>query len=100
MAALCLDQAPFEVLLGHARNTLSLCGIIRTLPLFASSMSSVDSFAIPIDAPSKPSRPAATIVVVRDGADGVEVLLVLRAERGDFNSGAWVFSGIDAARVF
>lgn len=44
-------------------------------------------------------RPAATLVVVRDGANGVEVLLLLRADRGDHNSGAWVFPGglVDAA---
>ncbi|MES2099610.1 MAG: NUDIX domain-containing protein, partial [Pseudomonadota bacterium] len=44
----------------------------------------------------RPPRPAATIVVVRDGADrrtGIEVLLSRRAERGDHNSGAWVFPG-------
>ena len=38
-------------------------------------------------------RPAATLVVVRDSPDGVEVLLSRRAERGDHNSGAWVFPG-------
>jgi uncharacterized UPF0160 family protein/8-oxo-dGTP pyrophosphatase MutT (NUDIX family) len=42
---------------------------------------------------SRPPRDAATVVVVRDGADGLEVLLLQRAERGDFNSGAWVFPG-------
>ena len=41
----------------------------------------------------RPPRPAATIVVVRDGAQGIEVLLSRRAERGDHNSGAWVFPG-------
>ncbi|WP_170064691.1 MBL fold metallo-hydrolase [Caldimonas caldifontis] len=51
-------------------------------------------------APSSPSprppRPAATLVVVRDaitGPEGLEVLLLRRAERGDHNSGAWVFPG-------
>jgi len=44
-------------------------------------------------------RDAATVVVVRDGAAGPEVLLLQRAERGDHNSGAWVFPGglVDAA---
>src|SRR5918993_4330592 len=41
----------------------------------------------------RPPRPAATIVVLRDGRDGIEVLLSRRAERGDHNSGAWVFPG-------
>lgn len=44
-------------------------------------------------------RPAATLVVVRDSAEGPQVLLLRRAERGDLNSGAWVFPGglLDAA---
>ncbi len=41
----------------------------------------------------RPPRPAATIVVIRDGANGIEVLLSRRAERGDHNSNAWVFPG-------
>ncbi len=40
-----------------------------------------------------PPRAAATLVVVRDGDEGIEVLLCRRAERGDHNSGAWVFPG-------
>ena len=38
------------------------------------------------------ARPAATIVVLRDGA-GLEVLLSRRAEGSDYTSGAWVFPG-------
>ena len=38
-------------------------------------------------------RAAASLVVVRDAAVGIEVLLLRRAERGDHNSGAWVFPG-------
>lgn len=38
-------------------------------------------------------RDAATVVVVRQGNPGLEVLLLQRAERGDHNSGAWVFPG-------
>ena len=47
----------------------------------------------------RPTRAAATVVVVRDGPVGIEVLLLRRAERGDHNSGAWVFPGglVDAA---
>ena len=50
-------------------------------------------------APERPPRAAATIVVVRDSPGGLEVLLSRRAERGDHNSGAWVFPGgiVDAA---
>ena len=54
------------------------------------------AFAPPVPglAPEKPPRPAATIVVVRAGPSGaIEVLLSRRAERGDHNSGAWVFPG-------
>jgi glyoxylase-like metal-dependent hydrolase (beta-lactamase superfamily II)/8-oxo-dGTP pyrophosphatase MutT (NUDIX family) len=39
-------------------------------------------------------RPAATVVVVRDDADGMQVLLLRRVERsGDRSSGAFVFPG-------
>lgn len=46
-----------------------------------------------------PARPAATLVVVRDAAVGIEVLLLRRAERGDHTGGAWVFPGgiVDAS---
>ena len=56
-------------------------------------------------APSKPNPPraSATLIVVRDAAPAavgeagagpsLEVLLLARAERGDHNSGAWVFPG-------
>ena len=43
--------------------------------------------------PVRPPRTAATLVVVRDSVAGPEVLLLKRAERGDHNSGAWVFPG-------
>jgi glyoxylase-like metal-dependent hydrolase (beta-lactamase superfamily II)/8-oxo-dGTP pyrophosphatase MutT (NUDIX family) len=52
-----------------------------------------DTVAPPTPGTDRPPRPAATIVVVRDGAEGIEVLLSRRAERGDHNSGAWVFPG-------
>ncbi len=41
----------------------------------------------------RPPRPAATIVVVRDTAPGLEVLLSRRADGSDYTSGAWVFPG-------
>lgn len=43
--------------------------------------------------PAAVPREAATVVVVRDANSGLEVLLLQRAERGDHNSGAWVFPG-------
>ena len=42
---------------------------------------------------ARPPRSSATLVVVRDSSEGIEVLLSRRAERGDHNSGAWVFPG-------
>lgn len=44
-------------------------------------------------------RLAATLVLTRDGPDGLELLLLRRADKGDHNSGAWVFPGglVDAA---
>ena len=47
----------------------------------------------PNAAPERPPRAAATIVVVRDGPAGLEVLLSRRADGTDYTSGAWVFPG-------
>jgi glyoxylase-like metal-dependent hydrolase (beta-lactamase superfamily II)/8-oxo-dGTP pyrophosphatase MutT (NUDIX family) len=52
-----------------------------------------DTIAAPTPSAERPPRAAATLVVVRDGHQGIEVLLSRRAERGDHNSGAWVFPG-------
>lgn len=40
-----------------------------------------------------PARPASTVVILRDGADGVEVFMVVRHHAIDFASGALVFPG-------
>jgi 8-oxo-dGTP pyrophosphatase MutT (NUDIX family) len=48
------------------------------------------------DAPKKtpaPARPASTVVILRDGADGIEVFMVVRNHQIDFASGALVFPG-------
>jgi 8-oxo-dGTP pyrophosphatase MutT (NUDIX family) len=42
---------------------------------------------------SVPAHPAATVVLLRDGAAGLELLLVRRNARLDFHGGAWVFPG-------
>lgn len=42
---------------------------------------------------ARPLRPAATVVVMRDGEQGLEVLLLRRTESRDQASGAWVFPG-------
>ncbi len=40
-----------------------------------------------------PARPASTVVILRDGADGIEVFMVERHRAIDFASGALVFPG-------
>lgn len=61
--------------------------------MFAMSIDSKPSLTGMDAHADRPPRAAATVVVVRDGPDGIEVLLLRRAERGDHNSGAWVFPG-------
>ena len=55
------------------------------LPLSAADAAALGS--------AHPARPSASLVVVRPAAVGLEVLLLRRAEKGDRNSGAWVFPG-------
>ena len=61
------------------------------------------SFAVPIDLPEKPAPPrdSATVMLVRDGADGLEVFMLERHLQSDFAGGAYVFPGgtIDARDV-
>ncbi len=49
--------------------------------------------------PAAPLRPAATVLLLRDGPDGVEVLMTRRSLTASFAPGAYVFpgGGIDAA---
>jgi 8-oxo-dGTP pyrophosphatase MutT (NUDIX family) len=42
---------------------------------------------------TKPARQAATVILLRDGSDGPEVLLVQRNPASRFMGGAWVFPG-------
>ncbi|MBT9525980.1 MAG: MBL fold metallo-hydrolase [Rhizobacter sp.] len=56
-------------------------------------MKASDAAPLDLTAAERPPRPAATLVVVRDAPGGMQVLLLCRAERGDHNSGAWVFPG-------
>jgi 8-oxo-dGTP pyrophosphatase MutT (NUDIX family) len=49
-----------------------------------------------IETPRKepvPARPASTVVILRDGTDGIEVFMVVRHQQIDFASGALVFPG-------
>ncbi len=57
-------------------------------------MQATDTVSPPSPSASdRPARPAATLVVVRDGAAGIEVLLSRRTQSNDQFSGAWVFPG-------
>jgi 8-oxo-dGTP pyrophosphatase MutT (NUDIX family) len=40
-----------------------------------------------------PARPASTVIILRDGTDGIEVFMVVRHHAIDFASGALVFPG-------
>lgn len=59
-------------------------------------MASADA---PFGLPVVPPRPAATTLVLRDGAAGLEVLMVRRSLQASFMPGAYVFPGgaVDAA---
>jgi len=43
--------------------------------------------------PPAPARQAATVILLRDGADALEVLLVRRTPQARFMGGVWVFPG-------
>ncbi len=58
----------------------------RLPPGFAESLDEIP------DVPAAP-RPAATILMLRDGADGPETLMLRRTRRSGFVPGAWVFAG-------
>jgi hypothetical protein len=47
----------------------------------------------PTMARDTPTRPAAATMIVRDGADGLEVLLLRRSPEASFMPGSWVFPG-------
>ena len=61
-------------------------------------MSNSVSAAAPQAQPSLP-RPAATVLLLRDGVDGIEVLLLRRHARAGFAADMWVFPGgvVDSA---
>ena len=45
------------------------------------------------DRAAAPARPASTVMLLRDGARGMEVFMVVRHRQIDFASGALVFPG-------
>jgi 8-oxo-dGTP pyrophosphatase MutT (NUDIX family) len=53
------------------------------------------SFAIPVEVPDPPATPrdSATVILLRDGADGPEVFMLERHLNSDFAGGAYVFPG-------
>lgn len=53
------------------------------------------SFAVPVDPPENPAPPrdSATVMLVRDGAEGLEVFMLERHLQSDFAGGAYVFPG-------
>src|SRR4051794_34417006 len=51
------------------------------------------SEALPLADETDPAIPAATVVLVRDGAAGLETLMLKRDSRLAFAGGAWVFPG-------
>ncbi|MFA5891297.1 MAG: NUDIX hydrolase [Actinomycetota bacterium] len=53
------------------------------------------SFVLPVEPPGEPAVPrdSATVIVVRDGASGLEVFMLERHLRSDFAGGAYVFPG-------
>ncbi|MEJ2538391.1 MAG: hypothetical protein P8188_00180 [Gemmatimonadota bacterium] len=57
-----------------------------------------ESLDRPPESPAVP-RPAATILMLRDGPGGMETLMLRRTRRSGFVPGAWVFAGgrVDAA---
>jgi 8-oxo-dGTP pyrophosphatase MutT (NUDIX family) len=46
-----------------------------------------------VEASGAEAKPAATAAVLRDGEEGLEVLMVQRATKLEFHGGAWVFPG-------
>lgn len=55
-----------------------------------------EGFASALDTPPSPPahpRPAATVVLLREGAEALEVLLLRRSRSAGFVPGAWVFPG-------
>lgn len=63
----------------------------QRIPVLGDTAASFYTVAM-TDAPA-PARPSASVAVVRQAAQGLEVLLVKRNEKIAFHGGAWVFPG-------
>ena len=62
------------------------------MPLDGNPPAFVDTTPAPTPV-ARPPRASSTLVLVRDGPTGPEVLLLRRDDRGDRSGGAWVFPG-------
>jgi len=67
-------------------------GEARVFPLHRLPPRFLESLESPPDTPAFP-RPSATLVLLRQGRAGLEVLLLERSPRSGFIPGAWVFPG-------
>jgi 8-oxo-dGTP pyrophosphatase MutT (NUDIX family) len=75
---------------GRDQHPLSLPpGWSKDAPLMSDTQSRPQSNA----KPPVPARPASTVAILRDGAKGIEVFMVVRHHEIDFASGAIVFPG-------
>ena len=67
-------------------------GEVRVFPLHRLPPGFLDSLEHPPDPPALP-RPSATLILLREGRTGLEVLLLKRSPSSGFIPGAWVFPG-------
>ena len=72
---------------------------LETICVLARNMSEVPSGVSMPDFERKPPRPSATLMITRDGDDGVEVLLGQRCETMPSFPGYWAFPGGGVSRV-
>ncbi len=72
---------------------------LETICVLARDMSEVPSGVSMPDFERKPPRPSATLMITRDGDEGVEVLLGQRSESMPSFPGYWAFPGGGVSRV-
>ena len=56
-------------------------------------MSQAEGFKLNTGTVDSPPRPSSSVLLLRDGADGLEILLQRRHERNDVLANAYVFPG-------
>ena len=72
---------------------------LETICVLANNMSEVPAGVSITELNRKPPRPSATLMITRDGDDGVEVLLGQRCETMPSFPGYWAFPGGGVSRV-